>query len=85
MINTLSGPDGSGKTTLAKLLHEKLNSTEFYLATNAKFTLIDTEWCAPNKFSPSFNGAKFLGFNLALAQMYESMDNFIRDRGALDE
>lgn len=85
MIITLSGPDGSGKTTIAELLEQKLNSPEISTELDKKFTLVNTDMCAPNKFPTDHDEEKFFGFNLAMAQMYNAFDNFIRDRGALDD
>lgn len=75
-ILTISGPDGCGKTTLAKALSKEFNiphlSHEF---ANPSYNSVDQK---------VWNSIVY-GINLALANTYAKLDNFIKDRYSLDE
>jgi uracil-DNA glycosylase len=73
MILTISGVDCSGKTQLARALAKYFS-----------LQLWDTSFQPPNTTSFNWKDVVY-GINLSIAQVYNSMDNFVRDRHGLDE
>ncbi len=73
MIITVEGCDGSGKTTLAKRLSEEFN-----------YSFFDTDYLRAEDKGPNWKSVVF-GLNIALCQLYNSLDNFCKARFQLSE